>query len=452
MNVDLFAAGFLAGVGVVTASVITYLVTRLLEYKGQGKSKKALARKQAWQKKQIKYFSAAAGAAIIAALLLGLLLGVLDRTDKLPSDIWLMFLPTTISGILLAVYVRRQHKRHSIISICALVFSLTFGLLLVNNYYRFYPTLYSVIGLQNRIKVIADRKTTTFQYAKGSASAHNTEDGLYGNVVWLQKGKVMGVNIPGTTSKFKARNAWIYVPPVAERTQIKLPVIIMMAGVPGSPGDWLNGGGLQATLDAFAQAHHGITPLVAVVDQNGSSVNDTECVDSPRGNVETYLSTDVPGYLKQHFAVSEDSAQWAIGGLSLGGMCGLMLTLRHTDTFHYFLDFGGESGPEIGSQETTIRTLFNGSTTAYEAHLPMKLLQKQKYTGIGGFFAIGKNDKPELVEDMQNMYAQTKKSDMNTVMELVGGEHTFNVWQQSFKDALPWVSNQLGATSLTVNH
>ena len=448
MNVDLFAAGFLAGVGVVTASFITYLVTKSLEYKDTRKGKKALARKKAWQKKQIKNYSYAASSAVLAALLIGFLLGLWDGADKLPGDIWLMALPTTVSSILLGLYVRRKHKRHIALSACAVVCSIVFGLLLVNNYYRFYPTLYTVIGLQNRIKVIHDRETTTFQYAKDSKTqAHTIEEELY-SPNFVTKGKITGVKIPGKVSKFNARDGWIYMPAIANgQTQLNLPVIVLMAGSPGSPVDWLNGGGVQATLDNFARLHHGITPIVVGVDPNGSQFADTECVNSPRGNVETYLAVDVPHYLKDHFNVSEDPAQWAIGGLSLGGTCGVMMVLRNPDVYHYFLDFGGEIAPEIGTESQTIKTLFGGSTELYEAHLPMQILQKGKYPNLGGFFAAGKDDSAKLVENMQALYEQSKTSGLNSVIELVGGEHTFDVWQQSFRDAMPWISNQLGATA-----
>ncbi|MGF7229250.1 MAG: alpha/beta hydrolase [Candidatus Saccharibacteria bacterium] len=451
MNLDLFAAGFLAAMGVITASFITYLITRYVEYKGRGSSKKAIKDRAAWRKKQIKNFSYSTGGAVAAAVLIGFLLSWWDPSDKLPQDIWLMVLPTTISSILLTAYIRRKHKKHIVVSATALVLSVLFGLLLVNNYYRYYPTLYSVIGIQNRIKVIADRHSTTFEYTKDHSAAPvgSIENDLYGPN-FSPKGTIESVRIPGKVSKFNARDGWLYVPRIAGgKTAVDLPVIVLMAGTPGAPTDWLNGGGLQATLDTYATVHHGITPMVFVLDENGSQLNDTECVDSARGNVETYLSVDVPTYIKSHFNVSTTPDHWAIGGLSLGGLCGVMLALRHQDTFHYFLDFGGESAPEIGSEDKTITGLFNGSQAEYQAHIPMNLLLGHKYPNMGGFFAIGKSDNPKTVDNLQSLYQLTKQSDMNSVLEMIGGEHTFNVWQQSFKDALPWIANQLGSDNCT---
>ena len=172
------------------------------------------------------------------------------------------------------------------------------------------------------------------------------------------------MNIPGTVSKFNARGAYVYVPAVYSAvSDISLPLIVLSTGYPGLPENWL-GSGLEATMDQFAHLHDGITPLVFMVDDTGGLTNDTECVNSPRGNVETYLTTDVPNYIKSHFRVINNPDNWAIGGLSMGGMCSVMLTLLHPNVFHYFMDYSGEIGPEIGSKQKTVDVLFGGSEAA----------------------------------------------------------------------------------------
>ena len=68
------------------------------------------------------------------------------------------------------------------------------------------------------------------------------------------------------------------MPPIAfSPEKVNLPVIVLLAGAPGGPNDWLNGGGAGQTLNAFAAEHHGIAPIVAMVDDLGSQLNDTEC-------------------------------------------------------------------------------------------------------------------------------------------------------------------------------
>ena len=184
----------------------------------------------------------------------------------------------------------------------------------------------------------------------------------------------------------------------------------MLPGSPGVVDNMVSGAGLQNDLQQLAATNHGITPLVYVADDNGSTFNDTECVNSPKGNVETYLTVDVPNYIKSHFNVSDDPANWAIGGISMGGTCAIMLTLTNPNVYHYFVDIGGDVGPTFnqGDAQTTTNVLFGGSTTQYNLHQPLYLLAHNKYSGMGGFFGNGLSDTPDVTSGTTLLYNTTK--------------------------------------------
>jgi len=449
MNFNLLAAGLLASFGVITACALTYIAVSLFSHdvhvqRYGTKGAKSAERLAAAKRRRTLHVLYAAIISLVASVGVAVLVHELDKTDKLPADLWLMSLPAMVSLVLFGFSIKYRRKTLIMSSSAVIVLALAFSALLINSYYRLYPTFYSFIGIENRIAVMAARQATTFQRAKTAGPSANIESQLYGFEL-STAGHLSPLTIPGKVSQFNGRPGWAYVPAVA-RGNVKLPVIILLAGTPGAPSDWLAGGGLQQTLDTFAKNHHGITPMVFVVDENGSQFNDTECVDSPRGNVETYLTQDVPNYIESHYNVLTTPNNWAIGGLSLGGMCGIMLTLRHPQTFGYFADFGGEPAPEVGSEAKTISTLFNGSQREYEMHDPATLLKTHHYANVGGYFVVGKGDSPKLVASMQTLYDLSKHAGANTVMETIGGEHDFGVWQQSFKDALPWLANQVGAT------
>jgi S-formylglutathione hydrolase FrmB len=436
MNLDLLSGGLLAVFALLSGGLLAHLISRF-----------------PW-KKHWRRLAYAAAIAILAAIAINVLVGVIDSTDKLPSDLWLVALPFTTSCGILALYSLKKRWLMSAIAGAAVLVSLLFGLAMLNDYYRMYPTLYSLLGIRDTSAI--NGQTVTLQYTQdqqGAKQANSIEQSLYGSNL-STKGQIVSVTIPGTISKFTGRQARAYIPAIAaDNDKISLPVIVLMAGFPGSPNDWLNGGGVQATMDQFAATHHGITPIVFMVDELGNGFNDTECVDSQRGNAETYLSKDVPDYIKAHYNVSHDPSQWAIGGLSLGGLCGIMLTLRHTDTFHYFLDFGGDNAPTLGTEDKTVHTLFGGSQEAWRAHQPLLLLKQKDYShsGIGGYFSIGKGDKLQLVNNMKTIYQASKDAGIESVIELADGDHTFGVWEQSYRDALPWISSRLGATQCTSN-
>ncbi|GAC1570360.1 MAG: hypothetical protein NVS3B23_01920 [Candidatus Saccharimonadales bacterium] len=310
------------------------------------------------------------------------------------------------------------------------------------------------MGIKYIDKNYDTRYVTNVQYnsEKKSDKQETVEGSLYKSTISETNGRVQSIFIPGTKSGFKARKSYVYSPAIANnKSGINLPVIILTAGYPGITENWLDGGKVETTMNSFASKHHGITPLVFMVDNTGSVANDTECVDSSRGNVETYLTQDVPNFIKNNYEVSVNPDNWAVGGLSLGGMCSIMLTLRHTDTFHTFLDLGGEIGPEIGSKQKTIQTLFNGSEQNWLEHQPLNLLQKNKYPMINGYFAASKNDSFRVTQSTRSLYMQSKVAGIDSIFETVGGEHTFKVWEDTYRDGLPWIANKIGATDCPTN-
>lgn len=262
------------------------------------------------------------------------------------------------------------------------------------------------------------------------------------------KGKVVTLPIPATKSHFPARDAQVYVPPAfCASPRPHLPVVVLLAGTPGQTSDWTRAGLADVTSDAFAAEHGGKAPIIVMADENGSLTGDTECVDGTRGNVETYLTVDVPAFVTKRFATATTPQQWAIGGLSEGGMCGLMLSLRHPDVFPTFLDFGGLLGPRSGETNevgTTVQDLFAGDEQAFRAHEPLDLLTAHRYPQLAGWFEVGTED-PGPLQATEQLVPAARAAGVTTCYRKVpGGEHTFQVWSQSYRDALPWLSHRLG--------
>ena len=131
------------------------------------------------------------------------------------------------------------------------------------------------------------------------------------------------MRIPNDRSQFSARPANIYLPPAAlSEKPPALPVFVLLAGQPGSPDRLFTAGSIPAMMDAYAAQHDGLAPVVVSPDQNGSSFHNSLCVDSPvYGKAETYLSRDVPAWIRANLPVASQPRLWAIGGFSQGGTC-----------------------------------------------------------------------------------------------------------------------------------
>lgn len=186
---------------------------------------------------------------------------------------------------------------------------------------------------------------------------------------------VSQVTIPGTVSGFTARQAWVYLPPAyLDSPRPKLPVLMLLPGQPGGPINWMQGGHLVATMDAFAALHHGVAPITVMPDATGSTLGNTMCLNTPLGNADTYLTTDVPAWVAGHLEVDRDTAHWAVGGFSFGGTCALQLAVAHPTLFPTFLDISGQVEPTLGSTDRTISQAFGGSEKAYRAAMPLSVL------------------------------------------------------------------------------
>lgn len=420
------------------------------------KPKPSTADKKLFLKRRLILYAAIVAASFLLAILAEILAEHFVPSSELPNRLWLMALPLTTS-LMLAILLWLKTKFWLKAASSALVIlGAIFTLALANSYYNFFPTLYSVFSPDTRaILARQSNDLTTIQYSGSSLRAHHlrvktVESSLFG-LNASDDGKVFSFIAPGTVSHFTPRVEWGYVPAIAasSKARIRLPVIVLLTGDPGLVYGWLDHG-LKHTLDRFSAEHHGITPYVFLADDTGMLNNDTECVNSPRGNIETYLTTDLPNYIKSHYSVETSASNWGIGGLSMGGTCAVMLALRHPDVYSLFMDFSGEIAPEIGSKKATIDQLFGGSASAYQHHQPLYLLahtSKSTLGGMSGFFGVGSGDSPEFLMGTKTLYQAARRVGLNSRFESVGGAHNWSAWEQLLRGALPWASNRLGATN-----
>lgn len=117
--------------------------------------------------------------------------------------------------------------------------------------------------------------------------------------------------------------------------QRRYPVIEAFHGIPGTPSGWTKTMGLPSVLST-AYDRHQIAESVVVVPQLSPSLGqDRECVNGRPGDpqLETWLTTDVPNFIRSHFRVTSDRAGWATLGYSAGGWCAAMAAVLHPDRY-----------------------------------------------------------------------------------------------------------------------
>jgi enterochelin esterase-like enzyme len=374
-------------------------------------------------------------------VLLAVLLAILHFEHAVPRgtprslSLWLGVACLMI-GLVVAGW-RTAHWTHRVFGVAAIVLAAASAGSSVNQAFQYYPTLARLLG-KNANHFVDDAEL----------------DALRGQVARTGRlpthGATLSVAISGANLNFKPRAAFVWLPPAwFARDQPHLPVIELLHGTPGGPSDWTRAGYADATSLAFAELHGGQAPVLVMPDINGSFTGDTECVNSRLfGDVETYLTRDVPRFMETNFNTRATRGSWAIAGLSEGGTCATTLALNHPSLYSTFASYSGFASPTYQDEDTqrTVATLFNGSMADYDAHDPPSRLARSRFAGMAGWFESGTEDTDSL-QAARTLQAMASRAGVDTCYASPPGSHDFAFWRQALSDSLPWLSWRVGLTS-----
>ncbi len=366
-------------------------------------------------------------------------------TDAYPPTfgVWVGLAFAALAGLPLGIRARRSPDRvarvdrvRRLTAVMAVPLTIVGAVMLIDGEYGIWPQVGDLLGHTRTLNADALPGLTGLSPGKppdpgkgATAPVNPAESSRHGVVVDL--------DIPGTVSHFNHRPGVVYLPPAYLRSGVTgLPVLIMLTGTPGSPINWLRSGRAQATEDAYAATHNGVAPILVVVDQNGSATGDTECVDGPQGNAETYLTVDVPAFLIATFHLSADPARWGIVGFSEGGTCALDLVVSHPDLFRHAVDLGGGLKPTLGDSQRTLTELFGGSLAAQEAHDPLRIMASRHYTGVSAWFAGGTED-PKAMTAARRLSAAAQQAGISQHELTLTGGHSWQFAATAFAQILP---------------
>ncbi|MDQ0734572.1 alpha/beta hydrolase [Arthrobacter agilis] len=265
-------------------------------------------------------------------------------------------------------------------------------------------------------------------------------------------GKVYRTTIPGTVSGVKAGPAYVYLPPAyLASTPANVPVLVLIHGDPGGPQDWITGGQLPAVLDAYAAAHKGLAPIAVLPDASASTgPTPSLCLDSNYGRAGTYLSEDVPAWVKSTLkAGTRADTDWAIGGFSYGGTCSLTLAFGHPDVYPTFLDISGEDKPTISDgQDALISRYFSGDAAAFAAQNPLDVVRTKTFPDTAGIVTVGADDSFYRPQG-QEVAAALQKAGVDVQLQTVPGGHTWEAWKAGLQNNLDWLMQRYGVLPAT---
>ncbi|MCS5714439.1 alpha/beta hydrolase-fold protein [Herbiconiux sp. CPCC 205716] len=345
------------------------------------------------------------------------------------------------AGILLAlVSLWRASWRRVIASLLAVLLFAGTTAMSINIDFGQYPTVRTALGISSIDGTLPTRPTA-------SAGDAPTIDSWTPPADLPAKGTAALTDIPGTVSGFTPRQAVVYLPPAAlVKNPPKLPVLIVMSGQPGTPEDPLVTDKLQQYLDAYAAAHQGLAPIVVSPDQLGAPDRNPMCIDSAAGgNSATYLTVDVPNWIRGHLNVLDSPAGWGVGGLSQGGTCAIQLGAAHPELFSAILDASGELHPSLGDDATTIAKGFGGDAAAFAAAAPSAIMAANApYADMFAVFGVGSADAAYL-PGIKTLYADAQAAGMTaTYVESPGSAHDATSWSYVFDKGLTLIADHWG--------
>ncbi|MGO4384829.1 alpha/beta hydrolase [Specibacter sp. RAF43] len=258
-------------------------------------------------------------------------------------------------------------------------------------------------------------------------------------------GEFRSVHIPGIVSGFRARDAVVYLPPAyftAHRPV--LPVVVLVSGQPGSPENWLQSGHVDQALAGYAHAHAGLAPVVLMPDPNGSQEANTMCMNSALGRADTYMAVDVPRWITATLNVDTNHDHWAVAGFSYGATCAMQMVTRHPDVYRSFAAIAPEREPALtASRAVTIQRAFHGNAAAFNAQVPLTLMEHRSYPLVQGWFATGDQD-AVFTGNAMVLEAAGRRAGMTLFRSTFPGGHSWIMVTEALPSAFSFLGARLG--------
>jgi S-formylglutathione hydrolase FrmB len=361
--------------------------------------------------------------------------------------LWIFLALATLATVI--VGWRRGTNRQRAIGLIATPVVVAAAFVLINTHYGYWPTLGDLLGhpvvgqvsagtLQREIGMVHREDATASRdphFGATHASLGHATSSPSSPIGRNRIGQFAVVDIPATVSHFHHRPAGVYLPPAYFTSARRhLPVLIMLAGAPSGPATLATAGGALVSANRFAAAHDGLAPVMLFPDANGTWLGDTECVNGPRGQAETYLTVDVVRYAVDVLHLGGNPDQWGVVGFSEGGTCALDLSLRHPNVFHDFVDLAGDAAPNM--LPNTLGSLYGGSVAQMTAHDPALLMANHRYPQLTGWFASGRLDWRHVRLSIKQCQ-QARKAGVHAWVFVGPGAHGFQFTTAAIRRVMP---------------
>ncbi|GLK68166.1 alpha/beta hydrolase [Hansschlegelia plantiphila] len=243
-------------------------------------------------------------------------------------------------------------------------------------------------------------------------------------------------------------------PPPGERW----PVLYLLHG--GGPGeaDWLDAGGLAATMDKAIAAHQ-MPPTVVVMPIAGNSwyVNNPDATGE--GMMATALTRDLVDAIDAKLPTADCRQGRAVAGLSMGGYGALLYAFDHPREFGSAISLSGSILTPIHPQMTSrLKRAMNFYDKAFGA--PFKasrfnawnLFPRVPQLGLGGapkpavYLDAGDKDLGGIIQGTTALHLALLRRGVDSTLRIVDGRHEWALWKRELGPSLAWLGPRLDPT------
>lgn len=346
-----------------------------------------------------------------------------------PDSTWLAVLLVLASGGLIFGTARlRPIAARIACGVFAVAFGMTAGMAVVNDVFGYYRS-WSALR--------ADLAGDYSPFTKLKASQ-------LGNFP-AKHGQLLTVTLPGPLSGI-SRSGLVYLPPQyddPQYAQVRFPVVELIHGTPGDARRWVVNLNIVNTMDELI-SRHVVGPMVLVMPNSNSGNTPEECVNGPRGNDDTYISSDVPNDVIGKYRVSDDRSQWGIGGYSSGGYCAANLALRHRTDYGAAGVLDGYFRPGDGEAAGALKN----NPAAEAANNPLAAAQALKPADPGPLPAFwvfaGTGYRLDIIGAREFVAALRRVATVPLIVDQ-GVSHNFYAWNTVMPHMLVWMWQQLAS-------
>lgn len=263
-----------------------------------------------------------------------------------------------------------------------------------------------------------------------------------------KNGFAMQTTLSGPQSHI-SRQGVVYLPPqYFQKPYVdrRFPVIELIHGSPGTPGDYEGRLKISGMLRKLVAAHKAKPVVLVIPDANGGLDRSTQCLNTVRGEQdETYLAVDVPDDVAGRLRVERPGPAWGIAGFSEGGFCAANLALRHPDRYGTAASLSGYFEPSRTNRLPRATDPFGGSRTLRAANSPLKVLAKALPPAPLPHFWVmsGNAAQSDMVQAQAFMDLVKQYQPRAPFLVIKGGQHNYVAWREAFPKMFEWATARL---------